>query len=227
MKSIATLSTLALAASAPAKARLARRNNVATVDVPTSSDVQTAITEWALDVQTVNAFLEGAPANLDNLAQLASDAQNAASNFAAEEPNQLGTLINWFTNDPNNDKTATDAFHCATSDLKDGQTIGSTTFNFKSLVLDVFDDIVEDANAGNRDAVSNLLDVVNSYRCCNVLPDLDIIWKDSAESAELAIQTPLTGGAPITAERPSTCANFDCSKTAGASTCASDDNGSF
>jgi hypothetical protein len=69
----------------------------------------------------------------------------------------------------------TDAFKCATGDLAMGKTVGSTTFNFKALVIDVFADIVTDANAGNRDGVTNSVDVVNSYRCCNVLPDLDII----------------------------------------------------
>ncbi|KAM0722368.1 hypothetical protein Q7P37_001809 [Cladosporium fusiforme] len=231
MNSIAVAFTFALAATTLAHSgpnRVSKRNDVAAVQTPTSADVQTAILEWNTDVVNVNAFLDNAPNDLDDLATLGANAHAVASNFAAEEPNQLMTLANWFSgNDPNNNKEATAAFNCAVNDLAVGTTIGSTTFSFQALVLDVFSDIVEDANAGNRDAVENLLNVVNSYRCCNVLPDLDILWKDSAESAEIEIQTTLTQGVPITAERPGTCSAFDCSTVSAASTCASDDNGSF
>jgi hypothetical protein len=210
---------------------IAKRDNLATVAQPKPSDVTAAILAWADDVNAVNTFLDGAVANLGNLATLASDAQNARNNFAIDEPNQLGTLTNWFSNDPNNpdsrDTSGPDAFNCATNDLAVGQTIGNTVFNFESLVKDVFDNIVADALAGNADAVKGQLDVVNSFRCCNVLPDLDIIWKDTAESAQISIQTALTGGVPITAARPAACNGLDCSTTAGASTCATKDNGRF
>lgn len=209
---------------------ITKRNSVATVAVPTSDDVKTALNEWALDVNKVNTFLDGASANLNNLAQLASDAQDAANNFAKEEPLQLGTLKNWFNGqDPNNDGgAAPDAFNCATNDLDPGQTIGNTVFSFPTLVLDVFADIVEDAQAGNSDAVENLLAVVNSYRCCNVLPDLDIIWLDSANSAHLQIEIEnLISGVLVTAPRPAACSAIDCSTVEGHSTCASEDNGPF
>lgn len=210
---------------------IAKRDNLATVAQPKSADVEAAILAWADDVNAVNTFLDGAVAKLGDLATLASDAQNARDNFAVDEPNQLGTLTNWFSNDPNNpdsrDTSGPEAFNCATNDLAVGQTIGNTVFNFENLVKDVFDNIVSDAQAGNADAVQAQLDVVNSFRCCNVLPDLDIIWKDTAESAQLSIQTPLTGGVPITAARPATCNGLDCSTTAGASDCATKDNGRF
>jgi hypothetical protein len=208
-----------------------KRDHLATVAQPKPSDVEAAISAWADDVNTVNTFLDGAEANLGDLATLASDAQNARDNFAIDEPNQLGTLTNWFNNDPNNpdsrDTSGPEAFNCATNDLAVGQTIGNTVFNFESLVKDVFDNIVEDAQAGNADAVKAQLAVVNSFRCCNVLPDLDIIWKDTAVSAAIDIQTSLTQGVPITAARPATCNGFDCSTTEGASNCATKDNGRF
>lgn len=221
------VSTLATRHSHP----IVKRDHLPTVAQPKSSDVSAAILAWADDVNAVNTFLDGAEANLGDLATLASDAQNARDNFAIDEPNQLGTLTNWFNNDPNNpdsrDTSGPDAFNCATNDLAVGQTIGNTLFNFESLVKDVFDNIVNDAQAGNSDAVKAQLDVVNSFRCCNVLPDLDIIWKDTAESAELSIQTSITGGVPITAARPAACNGLDCSTTEGASTCATEDNGRF
>lgn len=220
-------STLATRHSHP----IVKRDHLPTVAQPKSSDVSAAILAWADDVDAVNTFLDGAEANLGDLATLASDAQNARDNSAIDEPNQLGTLTNWFSNDPNNpdsrDTSGPDAFSCATNDLAVGQTIGDTVFNFESLVKDVFDNIVNDAQAGNSDAVKAQLDVVNSFRCCNVLPDLDIIWKDTAESAGLSIQSSITGGVPITAARPAACNGLDCSTTEGASTCATEDNGRF
>ena len=223
--SLLMASALALKHSHP----IAKRNDVETVTVPTSDDVKTALEEWEIDVNKVNTFLDGASANLNNLAQLSSDASDALNNFAMEEPKQLQTLINWFTNDPNNDgDAAPDAFNCATNDLATGQTIGNVVFNFDSLVINVFKDIVEDADAGNSDAVANLLSIVNSYRCCNVLPDLDIIWLDSASSAHLQVAIAgVTSGVATKAARPAACGAFDCSKTPGASTCATEDNGSF
>ena len=208
---------------------IVKRNDVETVAVPTSDDVKTALEEWEIDVNKVNTFLDSASANLNNLAQLSSDASDALNNFAMEEPKQLQTLINWFANDPNNGgDAAPDAFNCATNDLAAGQTIGNVVFNFKSLVTDVFRDVVEDADAGNSDAVANLLSIVNSYRCCNVLPDLDIIWLDSASSAHLQVAIEgVTSGVATKAARPAACSAFDCSKTPGASTCAGENNGSF
>jgi len=84
-----TASVLAVKHSHP----IAKRNDVETVAAPTSDDVQTALEEWEIDVNKVNAFLDGASGNLNNLASFASDAQDAASNFAMEKPKQLQALI--------------------------------------------------------------------------------------------------------------------------------------
>jgi hypothetical protein len=65
--------------------------------------------------------------------------------------------------------------NCATNDLKVYKTVGNVLFDFDSLVIGVFKNIVADADAGNSGAVQAQMDVVNNYRCCNVLPDLDII----------------------------------------------------
>ena len=85
-----TASALAVKHSHP----VAKRNNIETVAVPTSDDVETALEEWEIAVNKVNAFLNGASANLNNFASFAFDAQDTASNFAMEEPKQLQTLIN-------------------------------------------------------------------------------------------------------------------------------------
>lgn len=93
-----------------------------------------------------------------------------------------------------------DASTCATNDLLNdlvnGQrAIVSIAFDFASLVLEASKDIVKDANAGNSDAVANLLSTMNCYRCCKVLPDLDIVLLDSADSAHLQVEIAgVTGG---------------------------------
>ncbi|GAB7333571.1 hypothetical protein MBLNU13_g05144t1 [Cladosporium sp. NU13] len=205
MVHVATASMSMLTASVLAikhSNHIVKRNNVETVAVPTSDDVKTALEERETDVNKVNTFLDGASANLNNLAQLSSDASDALKNFAMEEPKQLQTLHQL--------------------------TIGNVVFIFGSLVLNIFKDVVEDDNAGNSDAVANLLSIVNSYCCCNVLPDLGIIWLDSVNSAHLQVEIEgVTSGVATKAARPATCSTFDCSKTPGASTCASESNGSF
>jgi hypothetical protein len=145
--------------------------------------------------------------------------------FAAEEPRQLGVLINWFSNDPNNDAgAAPDAFNCATNDLIVGKTVGKVLFNFDSLVGGVFQNIVANADAGNSGAVQAQLDVVNNYSCCNVLPDLDVIWLDSAKSAHLQIEVAgLQSGVASAAPCPAACSANECN-TQSASDCASEDN---
>jgi hypothetical protein len=232
MVNLTTTSIYALFATALATTepnRVQKRNNLASVAVPVPTDVANAINEWEIDVNTVNSFLQNAAVMLDDLPELATGAGDALNLFAAEEPNQLGTLVNWFAaTNPNNPDVPSDAFNCATNDLANGTTSAGTTFNFKNLVENVFSDIVDDAQAGNRDGVSNLLDIVNRYRCCNVLPDLDIIWRDSAISANLALKTDTSdGGVSFSPSRYAACSAIDCSTVENHSTCASLDNEGF
>ena len=93
-------------------------------------------------------------------------------------------------NEPNGDgDAAPDASTCATNDLVNGQRANvNIAFDFVSLVLGASKDTVKDADAGNSDAVANLPSAVNGYRCCNVLPDLDILLLDSADSAHLQVE---------------------------------------
>lgn len=116
----------------------------------------------------------------------------------------------------NDRDAAPDAFNCATNDPANGKTIGNVVFNFGSLVLDVFTDIFEDTDAGNSDAVANLLSIVKSYSCYNFLPDLDIIWLDSASSGHLQVEIEgVTSGVATKAARPAACSAFDCNTLLG------------
>ena len=83
-------------------------------------------------------------------------------------------------------------------------------FDFASLVLEASKDIVQDANAGNSDAVANLPSIVKGYRCCKVLPILDIILLDSADSAHLQVEIEgVASGVPTVAAHPVICSTFD------------------
>lgn len=161
----------------------------------------------------VNNFLNTVSEKLGDLPALATYAGSVSQN-AQDEPTQLGVLTSFV-----NSGFPTEAFKCATGDLAVGETVGSTTFNFKALVIDVLADIVSDANAGKRNGVTNSVDVVNSYRCCNVLPDLDIIWRQAAQSVGFT-EVDL----PFTPPRPDACGAIDCSTVDQHSTRASQSN---
>jgi hypothetical protein len=58
--------------------------------------------------------------------------------------------------------------------------------------------------------VANLPSIVKGYRCCKVLPDLDIVLLDSAVSAHFQAEIEgITGGVATMAAHPATCSNFD------------------
>lgn len=218
---IASIIALAASSIAASGTEPLSKRGLDTVAQPSPSDVQAAIDDWNTDVTNVNNFLNSVHDQLSDLPDLASNAQIIATTFAQDEPNQLQTLSNWFNKSAQPDFPS-DAFNCAFDDLATGQLIGDTTFSFKALVIDVFANIVSDAQAGNGDAVQAQVDVVNSYRCCNVLPDLDILWQDAAISAGIA-----EADAPRSPARPNACGAIDCAHTAAHSTCSTLDNGRF
>lgn len=198
------------------------KRGLAEVNIPAPTDVQGAINDWNTDVVTVNNFLNDVPNLINDLPTLAAHAQNILDNNAKDEPNQLKTLRNWFTG-PSTPDLTTDAFECAFDDLATGQVINGATFNFDMHVIKQLSDfVIPDAQAGNADFVTSQVGEISSYRCCNVLPDLDILWRDAAISAGFA-----EVDVPRSPPRPDACASIDCSTTVGASTCGSKDNGRF
>jgi hypothetical protein len=217
-------SIVALAATSIAASDAARisKRGLPEVVIPAQSDVQAAINDWHNDVVTVNDFLNSVPNLLSDLQTVAAHAQNIVDNFAKDEPNQLKTLHNWFTG-PEQPDLPTAAFDCAFNDLATGKVLNGETFNFDTLVIKQFTDfIIPIAQAGDADGVTAQVGEVNSFRCCNVLPDLDTLWRDAAISAGFT-----EADLPFSPPRPDACASIDCSTTLGATTCSSEDNGRF
>lgn len=172
-----------------------------TVINPNTDQVKASIDQWNLDVATVNDFLNGAAtllANANNTG-VAAVAKTALSN-AVDEPCQLMTLAS----QPNFDLGPA-AFTCAVTDL---MMVFDThvTMNLQTIIDNPTDDTM----------VQDAVDDINAFRCCNVLPDADILWLDSAADNGIADQV------TITAERPDACANIVC----GAG-CKAMDNASF
>lgn len=170
---------------------------------PSAEDAKASIDQWNIDVNTVNAFLN----NASSLA-LGMDLQNATMNtllYAQDEPCQLKTLIS------NSDFAGgdTDAFNCAAMDLM---------MVFETHVLDNLRAII--MMPSDSDVLNHAIDDINNFRCCNVLPDANIIWLDSATDNEISDQVNVTPG------KEDACANIDCANLATAANCTSLNNGS-
>ena len=85
------------------------------------------------------------------------------------------------------------AFTCAVQDLMNV---------FQIHVLDNLMNII--ANPDDDTTVQTAVDDINAFRCCNVLPDADILWLDSAAD------NGIVGQVTITAGRENACANIIC-----------------
>ena len=125
--------------------------------------------------------------------------------YAEDEPCQLQTL----TNAVKGTDFDTAAFDCAIADL------GAV---FGGFVLNNLGDIV--TFNGALDTATKAVSNINNIRCCNVLPDVDLLWLDASDQAGLS------GQVPITAPRESACSNIACpAQGFPASNCRADDNG--
>ncbi|CAD0087002.1 unnamed protein product [Aureobasidium mustum] len=169
---------------------------------PSTDDIKASIDQWNTDVSTVNAFLNEA----SGLAR-GMEIQNATMQtllFAQDEPCQLKTLIS------NSDFIGggTDAFNCAAMDLM---------VVFDTHVLQNLRTIIMSPSDG--DVITHAINDINTFRCCNVLPDANILWLDSATDSGISDQVNLTPG------REDACANIDCSTVSTAANCTSLNNG--
>jgi hypothetical protein len=122
------------------------------------------------------------------------------------------------TGDFNIAEINTAAYQCAISDLQN--VFGLDVLNNLQTIID---------NSGDLDTVNTAANNINNIRCCNVLPDVDILWSDAAETFGGPVL--ISPNTPLLAPRPSTCAAVDCSAivnpAAPPSTCQSDNNGPF
>lgn len=184
MKALAAASLLALfsstALAAPSTKLHAKRQ---AAGEPSTGAVENAINVWRSDVVGVNIFLNNAPnQNPSELLQAAKVALQHAQN----EPTQLNVLasISDFSNDQQ--------YQGAVTNLQ--EVFG----NVPSSIQNIID------NPGDAEVVKTQLLQINNVRCCNVLPDLDILWQDAAD--DYGISNVVNTAVP----RPNACATSDC-----------------
>ncbi|KAK5165823.1 uncharacterized protein LTR77_008746 [Saxophila tyrrhenica] len=187
-----TIFTTSLLATLSAATPLKRQSGciVQTVMNPNSNQAKASIQQWNNDVKNVNAFLNAVPNLINDEDALLSEARMALTN-AMDEPCQLMTLASQsaFIQAP------VPAFDCAVEDLMDV---------FEVHVLQNLMAVI--ADPGNAEVAQASVDDINAFRCCNVLPDVDILFINSAESEGIANQVPLSVG------REDACADIQCTK---------------
>jgi len=200
MKTFTNANLLALAAAttalrpSPASRRqLSERQNTCGIEYPMVDDALAAIAAWNDDVQNVYQLLD--LVNGEFREPIIAARTQAVLLFAQDKPCQLKTLINF----QQVRGGGTSAFDCATDDL---------SANFGDNVVNNLETVMYQAQTGTVDLgyVNDLIEEVNVFRCCAVLPDVDLIWLDSADSAS-AIGN---ASVPITAPRPARCSTVDC-----------------
>lgn len=187
MKSVIAVSLLALvgAASAAPSVELAKRDSPnGCPSAPSAQGVFDAINAWNSDVVTVNNFLNMA-LGLTPIGILTTI--ESVLNAAEDEPTRLQTLACVTGVSPGTRAQA------AADDLFAG---------FDNNVIVPLGNIL--SSPGDAANVQTNLDTINIFRCCNVLPDLDVLWSFTAAA------TGISSFVPLTAPRPNQCANIIC-----------------
>ncbi|ETI27373.1 hypothetical protein G647_09563 [Cladophialophora carrionii CBS 160.54] len=171
--------------AAPSNLRFAKRDLPSGDCVAPGPDATAnAINAWDSDVRTVNAFLEAAPTlgSVDILLSI-----QTPLTAAEDEPNQLQVL----------------ACEPAVFEGTQAQAAADALFDgFDDNVIVPLGNIV--ASPADATNVAHQLATINQFRCCTVLPSLDILWQTTAANEGLV------GSGPIVAPRPSTCAAITC-----------------
>lgn len=174
---------------------------ISAVATPVQTDIVNAINQWQQDIGVVNRFLVQA---IDNqIFSEFNDMRGAAEigyGVAIDEPCQFQTLQNALNNLPV-DSTAYTRYQCANNDL---------------------------ASVFGPQVLGNLLDLITSppdfpfdisginiYRCCNVLPDVQILFDLADELYADASSQPASLTVPI----PDTCTPNICEGFKPASPC--------
>lgn len=179
MKSYIAVSIFALLSSTGFTAPTTKRQ---TGD-PSTQAVEDAINTWNVDVDGVNDFLNNAPSLTGEALQQAAQ---IALELASNEPTQLGVLasITDFSNDQQ--------YEGAVLNLQ--EIFGNVPSSLQNIVN----------NPNDAQSVATQLQQINGARCCNVLPDLDILWQDAAD--DYGISNIVNTAVP----RPNACATTFC-----------------
>ncbi|KAK8133269.1 hypothetical protein PG999_001442 [Apiospora kogelbergensis] len=141
---------------------------------PSEAEATGALRDWLAAVNTINAFV-------DNAARASSSAAAHALQFAKHEPNDLKVLSRVCG--------VSDAYTRAVRDL--GQVFGAVLTNLQAVV---------DRPAAAPAAAAT----INRVRCCNVLPDLDVLWLEAAGAYGVV------GQVQTDVPRPGACAAVQC-----------------
>ncbi|KAK3071380.1 hypothetical protein LTR53_008732 [Teratosphaeriaceae sp. CCFEE 6253] len=177
MKSFTAIAAITLVAAVTARpsSRLVARQDstciLATQGNSATPQIAASINQWSADVNAFNDFLNQAyyldPASLKSAA-------SALLPNVEDESCQLGTLSGFLSG-------VSDAATCALGDLT----------NIYSTLEWTLNQIIADPTDNTN--VQNSLEDINAYRCCNVLPDIDIcgltplVWRASRDRSRLSL----------------------------------------
>ena len=139
--------------AAPSTMRHAKRQSC-----PSSDQVVAAIDSWNSDVVMVNSFLNTPPMTGAAYGNFAS----FTLGFAQDEPNELAILAGI-------PALATDATDAIANLM---QVFGGVLTNLQDIIN----------NQNDLDIINADIANINQIRCCNVLPDLDILWPAAADA---------------------------------------------
>jgi hypothetical protein len=139
--------------AAPSNMRLAKRQTG-----PPQDQVVAAINSWNSDVAMVNNFLNTPPTTGIDYANFAS----FTLGFAIDEPNELMILASI-------PALSTDATN-AIQDLR--AVFGRVLTNLQDIIN----------NQNDLAIIKQDIYNINEVRCCNVLPDLDVLWTAAADA---------------------------------------------
>ncbi|KAK7961623.1 uncharacterized protein PG986_002448 [Apiospora aurea] len=139
-----------------------------------TNDVRGAIRDWLADVNAVNSFVDKAP-------NVSSSQASQALQFAQREPGDLMVLSRICG--------VSGRYTAAVADLNN--VFGGVLTNLQSIV-------------NNPKTAPTAVANINKIRCCNVLPDLDVLWREAAQRYRIQ------GQVQTTVPRPRACASAKC-----------------
>lgn len=176
---------------------------LSTVATPSQADIANAIDKWQTDIDTINNFLVTAIEFFGytdfNAMRLAAE---QGYSVAVDEPCQFQTLQNALNVNPNAPYYAD--YQCAMMDL--GKVFGQQVLgNLNSTIYD-------------PTSFDTFLTRINDFRCCNVLPDVQILF-NLADAINPGASPQPTNTNGLVVPIPDTCSLVDCSNFPLRSTC--------
>ncbi|KAF5344557.1 hypothetical protein D9757_014885 [Collybiopsis confluens] len=214
----ATASTISKGNSAKASGK-----NVTTPSTPATAENATSSAAAENNAAKGSAVTGSSAKNSTYSATSGSSSNSTCDPSAAPSSDQVANAIrDWLTNVA----TVNTFLENVASDSSDAATVFSFASNEpKDLAVlgrlcglsNQYNEAVQDLQTVFQQVLTNLQDIIhggealiagkniNQVRCCNVLPDLDVLWLQAAEAEGLV------GEVNTSVPRPSTCAAVTCS----------------